>query len=353
MSTQTSQKGFTAVELLITLFVAAAFLIAGYQLFNVIIKDGGDTRAQAAASNVAYDYMRQYSTSAVNPCVASQPVTGSNITVNGLANARISIVITCPQADAPTISKVEAFIIYGTSEETTIKFATFVDASKGAAPTNNLTSDLFGWWQLNGNATDTSGQGRNGTIANATATVGQNGASNTAYAFNGTNAFITVPSTIARPTTAMTISAWIRHADVQTSAPQRIVSTTETTGYALSLDDSSCLNQLGFTAYIGGGFRSACTSVDPSLNDAWILATGVYDGSSVRIYLNGTLAASTGVSGSFTHSAGTVPFCIGSDAAASACNGGQYFSGSIDDVRAYSRALTPSEIQQLYLGGAQ
>ena len=32
-----SNAGFTAVELLITLFVAAAFIIAGYQLFNIVI----------------------------------------------------------------------------------------------------------------------------------------------------------------------------------------------------------------------------------------------------------------------------------------------------------------------------
>lgn len=353
MKRSTSQKGFTAVELLITLFVAAAFLIAGYQLFNVIIKDGGDTRSEATASNIAYDYMRQYSASTANPCVASQPLTGSAVEVEGLANARISIVITCPQDDAPTVSKVEAFIVYGTSEETTIKFATFVDASKGAAPTSSLTTGLFGWWQFNGNATDSSGSGRNGTVTAATLTVGQNGASNTAYAFNGTSAYITVPSSIARPTTGMTISAWVKTADVQTSTTRRVVSTTQTTGYALSFSDTSCVSQLGFTAYIGGGFRSACTSVNPSLNDAWILATGVYDGSSVRIYLNGTLAASTGVSGSFSHSAGTVPFCIGSEVAATACTDGQYFPGSIDDVRAFSRALTPTEIQQLYLGGAQ
>jgi len=36
------QAGFSAVELLITLFVAAAFLVAGYSLYNVVIKDGGE-----------------------------------------------------------------------------------------------------------------------------------------------------------------------------------------------------------------------------------------------------------------------------------------------------------------------
>ena len=72
MSKIAAQNGFTVVELLITLFIAAAFLVSGYQLFNLIIKDGGQTRAESRASNVAYDYLRKYSSSAVFPCVATK-----------------------------------------------------------------------------------------------------------------------------------------------------------------------------------------------------------------------------------------------------------------------------------------
>lgn len=351
MSSRSSQHGFTAVELLITLFVAAAFLIAGYQLFNVVIKDGGETRAESKAANIAYDYMRQYSNSASNPCVASTPLTGSSVSIPGLANAKISIVISCPQADAPSVSKIEAFVVYG-SANTTIKFATFFDASKGAAPTNLLTSNLFGWWKFNGNANDSSPAGMNGTVTVATLTTGQNGASNTAYSFNGSSAYVTIPTSITRPTTGLTISAWFKTTDVQPSSARKIVSTTETTGYAMALNDS-CSRQLSFTAYVNGALRSACVSINPSFNDAWVLATGVYDGSSVRLYVNGAFTNAIGVSGTFSNSAGTVPFCIGSEAGATTCTGGQYFLGSIDDVRAYSRALTPSEIQQLYVEGAQ
>lgn len=353
MNVRRQEGGFTAIELLITLFVAAAFLIAGYQLFNVVIKDGGETRAESTASNVAYDYMRQYSANVSNPCVASQPLTSSAITVDGIANARISIVISCPQDDAPSVSKVEAYVIYGTSVDTTLKFATFVDASKGAGPTNSLTSNLFGWWRFNGNTTDSSGAGKNGTATNATLTVGQNGASNTAYAFTGSSSYVSVPNSIARPTSGITISAWMKSANYQSATSQKIVSTVQTTGYGLGISDSSCANQISFVAYVGGAFRSACASVSTSLNNNWVLATGVYDGTSVRLYINGALVASRGVSGTFSNSGAGVPFCIGSDAGSTLCTDSQYFTGSIDDVRAYSRALTPSEVQQLYTEGAQ
>jgi prepilin-type N-terminal cleavage/methylation domain-containing protein len=96
MTYKNRQSGFTAVELLITLFVAAAFLVAGYQLYNVIIKDSGNTRAQARASNVAYDYMRRYSPSATNPCTAQTPLTDAPISVAGIGSATVTVAISCP-----------------------------------------------------------------------------------------------------------------------------------------------------------------------------------------------------------------------------------------------------------------
>ncbi|MES2630502.1 MAG: prepilin-type N-terminal cleavage/methylation domain-containing protein [Patescibacteria group bacterium] len=130
MHLRKDQEGFTAVELLITLFVAAAFLIAGYQLYSVIIKDGGDTRAESKAANIAYDYMRRYSGSATNPCVASQPVSALPVSVAGLTNTKVSIIISCPQSDAPAINKIEAFITHGFKEDKIVKYATYIDTSK-------------------------------------------------------------------------------------------------------------------------------------------------------------------------------------------------------------------------------
>lgn len=352
-ASHTNQRGFTAVELLITLFIAAAFLIAGYQLFSVIIQDGTDTRAESKAANVAYDYMRQYSTSAADPCVTSQPLTAASVSITGLPDPKISVSISCPQDDAPTINKVEVLITYGTLGDKTVKYATFVDTSKGAAPTSNITNNLIGWWKFNGNTTDSSGAGLTGTVTAASLTTGQNGASNAAYSFNGSSSYVTIPSSIARPTAGLTVGAWFKTPDVQTSNSQKIIATTQATGYSIELDNNLCQNQLAFIAYVGGAYRTACASINSSYNNTWVFATGVYDGSSIRLYFNGALVASTGVSGAFTNSAGTVPFCIGSNTSSNTCAGGSYFNGSIDDVRAYSRALTPTEVQLVYTGGAQ
>lgn len=94
--------GFTAVELLITLFIAAAFLTSGYQLYSLIIKDGGETRMQARASNIAYDYLQRYKANVTNPCTEQAPETDSSIEVDGLSNSTVSVSITCPYVSTNT-----------------------------------------------------------------------------------------------------------------------------------------------------------------------------------------------------------------------------------------------------------
>ncbi len=126
--TRHSQAGFTAVELLVTLFVASAFLVSGFQLFNVVIQSGGETRAASRADNEAYNYLRKYSTSAVAPCVASAPLAANTpITITGLASPTAGVAISCPVASAPSLSKVESTIIFGpASDRTTIKRSVYV-----------------------------------------------------------------------------------------------------------------------------------------------------------------------------------------------------------------------------------
>lgn len=133
MKSNQSQSGFSAVELLITLFVAAAFFIAGYQLYSLIIKDGGQTRAESRASNVAYDYLRRYSASASSPCAASTPVNNQSISVSGLSAVTITVAISCPYSstsgtnDATSVSKVEVTINFN-SPQKTVRYATYVKA---------------------------------------------------------------------------------------------------------------------------------------------------------------------------------------------------------------------------------
>jgi Concanavalin A-like lectin/glucanases superfamily len=81
------------------------------------------------------------------------------------------------------------------------------------------------------------------------------------------------------------------------------------------------------------------TAFGPKLEtNSWTHLATAYSGGSVRLYVNGTLAATTPVPGPLPNSSG--PLRIGGNSM-----WGEYFSGLIDEVRVYDRALSAAEIQ--------
>lgn len=112
-----TSSGFTAVELLITLFVAALFLAAGYTLYDAIINRSSEARQTAQADNIAYDYLRRYEATVAVPCAASTPLNRAALTgdaVLGLANPLVTVSVTCPFGSTLNrVSKVTVTIEYG------------------------------------------------------------------------------------------------------------------------------------------------------------------------------------------------------------------------------------------------
>ena len=95
-----TQKGFSAVELLITLFIASIFLFAGYQLYVQVTKDGADSDQIAKTSNIAYEKMKKQASTitAANP--AGCNFTGANQDVVTEATVTYTITTTCPYGAA-------------------------------------------------------------------------------------------------------------------------------------------------------------------------------------------------------------------------------------------------------------
>ena len=87
----------------------------------------------------------------------------------------------------------------------------------------------------------------------------------------------------------------------------------------------------------GGTYADAFgTSALPT--NTWSFLTETYDGSTLRLYVNGTQVASTAHTGAIATS--TNPLQIGGDSIY-----GQFFAGLIDNVRVYNIALTAAQIQ--------
>lgn len=335
------QSGFTAVELLITLFVAAAFLIAAYQLFNLVIKDGGVTRSESRATNIAYDYLRRYAASATTiPCTASNPLNAAPISVDGLTNVTINVTISCLPNANTSLSKTEVAIIYNNPAQT-IKYATYT-SSAGSSNTGDITNGLAAWWKLDGNTNNSIGS-PNGVGNNVISTTGQSGQSGTAYSFNGTSSSISTSSTFGIGTTNATISCWVYN---PSASNHGIFVHIGTTGFGIGMGSTTTDANGTKLIMIFNGVRWIPTSTD--LGTGWHYVVMVIDGSGTpTAYIDGASI------GSFPGASSVVP--AGSVTTIGTISGSppNTFSGTIDDVRLYNRALPPTDITALYSRGAQ
>jgi len=181
-------------------------------------------------------------------------------------------------------------------------------------------------WLLDGNAQDTSGRGRHGTVHNATLTADHKGVANRAYYFNGSDAYIEGPNFNAHNNKSVSISYWLK-APASAGTLLKLV-----VGNAFSSGQNG--STIGYSINIPAT-STAHSSI--SLN-TWTHITGTYDGTTIRIYRDGVFIASQ------TH-IGT-PDPSGRNFALGVFNG-KYWQGYIDDVRVYNYTLSDEEVQTL------
>jgi hypothetical protein len=180
--------------------------------------------------------------------------------------------------------------------------------------------------------TDLSGKGNNGTISNATWVTG--GKYGKALQFNGTNAKVVIPdSATLRLSNAMTLEAWVNPTAVS-AAWRDVIYKGNDNYYLMGTTDQGGMPGVGGT--FGGANANLFGTAMLPLN-TWTHLAATYDGSILRLYVNGTQVATQAQSGLLTQSAN--PLEIGGDSIF-----GQYFAGLIDEVRVYNIALAPSQI---------
>ena len=100
----------------------------------------------------------------------------------------------------------------------------------------------------------------------------------------------------------------------------------------------------GFQAPAGyvraGGFDQAVRDATAIPLGTWTHLATTYDGTTLRVYVNGVQVGSLAATGTIASSTGQVT--IGGNSV-----WGEYFAGAVDDVRIYNRALSAAEITSL------
>lgn len=206
----------------------------------------------------------------------------------------------------------------------------------------NLQSGLIAWWTmdgadvLNGVALDKSGNSKNGNLINiATTTFYKAGKIGQAFNFDGSNDYIKASSDIIGMG-ASTTSAWIYARSYGQSNMGRIIDNGKFILEATSTNSTFGFSSDGFTTQ-----AVAATNALPLNKWVHIVITRNPSGTA-NFYINGVLSGTANQS-SGTPIAGTTNVIVGNISAANAT-----FDGLIDDVRIYNRALSATEVKQLY-----
>jgi YD repeat-containing protein len=133
----------------------------------------------------------------------------------------------------------------------------------------------------------------------------------------------------------MTLAAWVQPSATQSG--WRTILQRETDAYVLNASNSNgpLLPSGGGT--IGGGFQWVSGSTANPVG-TWTHVALTYDGTTLRLYVNGVQVTSKAVTGSIQST--TSPLWIGGNSPY-----GEYFNGRIDEVRVYRAALSQAEIQ--------
>jgi hypothetical protein len=208
---------------------------------------------------------------------------------------------------------------------------------------------LVGYWTFDEGsgtvAADSSGNGNAGTLVNGPAWT--SGQINSALQFaRSSSQYVNVPdSSVLQIVGSWTVSAWLKMSSAPPDYSMIVAKNGVGTNYSLQVNPSGDV-----CAYFDNGvaFGPSVCSTPLNLNQ-WYLGTAVWDSSSrlLSIYVNGQIVASQNVTTMSPDARPGDSLTIGSDAPRFQSG---YFTGLIDDVRVYNRALSASEIQQLYAG---
>jgi hypothetical protein len=340
--------------------------------------------------------VQNVTTPASGYCInATGTVTSVNITGCSSLNATVAATFTmgayATSSEAFNGSLDEVRVYNSALSSTQVQDQYNIDA---AIPTAAIPT-LAGYWPLNNNsgttASDLSGNGNNGALS-TTPPTWIHGQVNGALSFDGASNYVsmaggTTPSALQFATgSSFTIIAWFNASPALTSegriVSEGLVSST-VGGFLLGMGVSSatCTAAGSTTSYgcVGGEigtntgnninwleFQTATAFNDGKWHQAAMVITG---GLNAQMYIDGvaqtlvmTLAgycgASAGTSFNFTGGAGT---CTGMsyDSTDPSLSLGaytgpknatfQYFTGGIDEVRAYSGALSSAQIQSQYI----
>ncbi len=210
------------------------------------------------------------------------------------------------------------------------------------------TNGLVAYYPFtNGSTSDWSGNGNNGTNNGATITTNRFGNANSAYHFDGDD-FIRVNDTNSLDlSTSFTFSLWVQldAATISINDIQSLISKWSDTEA-----EQAYTFEIAFPSnpQVNARTGPSTTFRQPAQNNIaihnWHHLVVTYDNSNIRHYIDGLLDKTSAQTGQINSGAEALTFGAHDVNVATR----RWLFGSLDDIRIYNRALSESEIQELY-----
>lgn len=218
-----------------------------------------------------------------------------------------------------------------------------VEAKSGLAQL--MTARLVGWWKLDGNLDDSvtdevpGAPSHNGTASDPNLVAGGMDGGG-AYEFFDDGRVVVIADSnefFNFYPSGMTVNAWVNTNAVNGSATVASKRTNaQDRGWLLRCADNSVFTLEQAT-------QETASGQDSLVDGQWHMLTGQYDGRTVKLFVDGVLAAETVEN---TNVIGTHPEALVFGGARP--NGGGPFLGLVDDIRIWSYALDSLEIARMY-----
>jgi hypothetical protein len=242
------------------------------------------------------------------------------------------------------------YVVRCSADDTVLTNSLDVTVSAGPIPTDGADSSRVLWLRLDESsgttASDSSGAGNNGTVSGGATWQPTGGIRNGAMKFDGLSGLITVPdSSQLDNTSVFTLAYWFK-ADAYPG---------DSAGLVCKRDGISSNN--AYTTYLKAADKHIYVDIDTSNNrfastaliqtGLWYHVALVFDGSlpsaqRSKLWINGALDITA------TETSAVIPDYASSMMIGNTHPGAvNWFTGSIDDVRFYRRALSQAEILSL------
>ena len=165
------------------------------------------------------------------------------------------------------------------------------------------------------------------------------------FNFDGSNDYLEIENNSAlEPSAEVTVSAWAYMDNWSGASDSRIISNTESGGYALTIDVS---NDNNITFYVNNGTWLTPDYALSNLSSGWHHVCGTYKNKTAKLYIDGSLVdTDTNTNNTNITYGSNINFFVGGEPDGSN-NVTKFFNGKVDEVSVFDAELSASDVAKI------